>query len=123
MSAKDIDTVTSFDDREVVKFGGNRRERKKPFKFQIGDSPVFTVEEPDADTVMDIEEATTLRRALKLFVGDQYDAVEDHLGPEHPDELVDLLRSISRYFGLDDTDSTMNRAERRSRDRRRGRRG
>lgn len=122
MSAKDIDNVTSFEDRNVERFGGGQRERKEPYKFQIGNSPVFQVEQPDSDTVMDIEEAGTSRRVLKLFLGDQYDEVEDYLGPEHPDTLVDVVRAMSRHFGLFDADAALNRAERRSRARRRGRR-
>lgn len=120
MSAKDIDNVTNFEDRNVNRFGGEQRTAKEPFKFQIGSSPVFQVNEPDSDTVMDIEEAKTSRSVLKLFLGDQYDDVSDYLGPEHPDTLVDVIRSMSRHFGLFDTDAAVNRADRRDRSRRRG---
>ncbi|HEY9264237.1 MAG TPA: hypothetical protein VIQ11_06515 [Mycobacterium sp.] len=116
-----IDTVFNVENGDVARFGGERREQKAPFKFQIRDSPVFIVEEPDADTVMDIEEARTTRRVLKLFLGDGYEDVEDFLGPEHPDVLFDIARAMSKHFGLFDADEAVNRAERRSRDRRRGR--
>lgn len=114
-----MDNVTSFEDRNVERFGGERRERKAPFRFQIGESPVFAIEEPDSDTVMDIEEARTSRSILKLFLGDQYSDVADYIGPEHPDTLVDVIRSMSKHFGVLDADAAINRAERRSRDRRR----
>ncbi|NKR75859.1 hypothetical protein GS492_24945 [Rhodococcus hoagii] len=120
--SNEIDNVTSFENRNVRRYGDDHRPKKDPFKFQIGDSPEFTVQEPDAYTVMDIEEAKTSRQALKLFLGDQFDELEDFLGPLHPDVLVDLTRDMSRHFGLFDVDAAMNRAERRSRDRRRGRR-
>lgn len=117
--SKDLDNVTQLDDQSVRKYGGEQRERKEPFKFQIGESPTFLVQEPDADTVMDIEEARTTRRVLKLFLGDQFDELADFIGPEHPDTLIDLARDMSRHFGLFDAEQAVNRADRRSRDRRR----
>ncbi|MFD4932350.1 hypothetical protein ACIGKR_29825 [Rhodococcus qingshengii] len=121
--SKDIDNignVSNFGDPAVDTFGGGKREKKAPYLFRIGESPVFQVEAPDSDTVLDIEEAGTSRRVLKLFLGDQYEDVEDWLGPEDPETLVDVIRAMSRHFGLFDTDAAMNRAEKRSRSRRRG---
>ncbi|MDF3309751.1 hypothetical protein P3H15_32555 [Rhodococcus sp. T2V] len=117
--SKDLDNVTQLDDQNVRKYGGEQRERKEPFKFQIGESPTFVVQEPDADTVMDIEEARTTRRVLKLFLGDQFDDLADFIGPEHPDTLIDLARDMSKHFGLFDAEQAVNRADRRGRDRRR----
>ncbi|APE11009.1 hypothetical protein BO226_19225 [Rhodococcus sp. 2G] len=119
MSKDTLDNVTQIDEQDVRRYGGEKRESKKPFKFQIGESPTFYVQEPDADTVMDIEEAQTSRRVLKLFLGDQFDDVADFLGPEHPDTLIDLARDLSKHFGLFDAEQAVNRADRRSRDRRR----
>lgn len=116
VSTHDIDTTTDYDDADVDQFGGG--ESKKPYKFKIGNSPVFLVPEPDSDTVMDIEEARTTRQVLKLFLGEQYEDVADYLGPVHPNNLIDITRAMSRYFGLFDADIAMNRAEKRSRDRR-----
>lgn len=120
--SKDIDNignVTNFGEPAVDTFGGEQREKKAPYEFRIGDSPVFRVEQPDSYTVMDIEEAKETRRVLKLFLVEQYDEVEGYLGPEHPDTLIDLARAMSKHFGLFDADLAINRAERRSRDRRR----
>ncbi|MGU3587483.1 hypothetical protein ACLBYD_30630, partial [Rhodococcus sp. C26F] len=97
MSKDNLDNVTQLDEQDVRRYGGEKREGKKPFKFQIGESPTFYVQEPDADTVMDIEEAQTSRRVLKLFLGDQFDDVADFLGPEHPDTLIDLARDLSKH--------------------------
>lgn len=102
----------------VKKYGGETRVAKAPFPFQIGDSPTYSVHEPDAGTVMDIEEAKTSRQVLKLFLGEQYQDVEDHLEPMHPDVLVELARDLSRHFGLFDTEQAVNRADRRRRGRR-----
>ncbi|MGC0364813.1 hypothetical protein ABH922_002797 [Rhodococcus sp. 27YEA15] len=121
--SNDIDniaTLTDFDDHNVDTFSGERRAKKAPYRFRIGESPVFQVEAPDADAVLDIEEAKTSRRVLKLFLGDQYDDVEDYLGPQDPDTLIDVIRAMSRHFGLFDADAALNRAEKRSRSRRRG---
>jgi hypothetical protein len=117
--SKDLDNVTQLDDQNVRKYGGEQRDPKDPFKFQIGESPTFLVQEPDADTVMDIEEARTTRRVLKLFLGDQFDDLADFIGPEHPDTLIDLARDMSKHFGLFDAEQAVNRADRRGRDRRR----
>lgn len=117
--SNELDNVTSFEDRNIERFGGERREKKAPYRFQIGDSPIFSIEEPDSDTVMDIEEAKTSRSILKLFLGDQYTEVADYLGPEHPDTLVDVIRAMSQHFGIFDADAAINRSQRRSRDRRR----
>lgn len=118
--SKDLDNVTTLSDPNVRTYGEEPRTRKDPFKFRLPGSPEFTVEEPDSDTVMDIEEATTSRRVLKLFLGEQYDDVADYLGPTHPDTLIDLARDLSRHFGLFDAEQAVSRSERRSRDRRRG---
>ena len=117
--SKDLDNVTQIDDQNVRNYGGEQREPKEPFKFKVGDSPTFLVQEPDSDTVMDIEEARTTRRVLKLFLGDQFDELSDFIGPEHPDTLIDLARDMSKHFGLFDAEQAVNRADRRSRDRRR----
>ena len=119
MSKDNLDNVTQIDEQDVRRYGGEKREPKKPFKFQIGDSPTFFVHEPDADTVMDIEEASTSRRVLKLFLGEQFDDVADFLGSEHPETLIEVVRDMSKHFGLFDAEQAINRVERRSRDRRR----
>ncbi|QXU53611.1 hypothetical protein [Rhodococcus sp. LW-XY12] len=119
MSTDNLDNVTQIDEQDVRRYGGEKREPKKPFKFQIGDSPTFFVHEPDADTVMDIEEASTSRRVLKLFLGEQFDDVADFLGSEHPETLIEVVRDMSKHFGLFDAEQAINRVERRSRDRRR----
>ncbi|ROZ51008.1 hypothetical protein EEB13_05540 [Rhodococcus sp. WS3] len=108
-------------DQNVRKYGSEGRTAKEPFPFQIGDSPTFLVEEPDAYTVMDIEEAKHSRQVLKLFLGEQYQDVEDYLGPQHPDVLVELARDLSRHFGLFDVEQAQNRVERRRRGKAAGR--
>lgn len=104
-----------FERKNVRKYGTEQRDVKEPFTFQVGESPVFTVHEPDAGTVMDIEEARTTRSVLRLFLGEQYGKAEEFLEPLHPDELIDLARDLSRHFGLFDNQGAVNRAERRRR--------
>lgn len=103
----------------VRTYGTEARPAKDPFVFNLPGSPEFSVPEPDAGTVMDIEEAKTSRQVLKLFLGEDYPDLAEHLEPLHPDVLVDLAQDISRHFGLFDTDAAGNRADRRRRDRRR----
>jgi hypothetical protein len=116
-------TVTDIHDADVVQFGGSAstHEEIKPMKFRIGDDPrVFTVYEPDAGTVMSIEEAGTSRRALSLFLGEEWGAAEPLLEPEHPDTLIDMVQGMSRHFKLYEGAPDVNRATRR-RQARRGR--
>ncbi len=101
----------------VKKFGGSasRREPIAPLRFTIGDTDphVFVVEEPDAGTVMDIEEATSSRRVLRLFFGDDWPKAEKLLEAEHPETLVDLARDLSTHFKLNEDAPVMNRNARR----------
>lgn len=109
---------TSLDDVRrrggvVKEYGTEKREAKKPFAFRVGESPVVTVYEPDAGIIMDIEEAQSTRKVLRLFLGDDYASVEEYLEGLHGDELVEMARDLSRHFGLFDTQSAVNRAQRR----------
>lgn len=110
------DDITNLDDvREgsVKRYGGSKRDAKPPFRFQAGESPVVTVHEPDAGIIMDIEEAQSTRRVLRLFLGEDYSKVEEHLEGLHGDDLVEMARDLSRHFGLFDTQASVNRAQRR----------
>lgn len=83
------------------------------FPLQVKDSPVVMVHEPDAGTVMDIEEAQTTRSVLRLFLGSDFDKIEDHLNALKPDVLVDIAGDLSRHFKLSATQAKVNRADRR----------
>lgn len=113
MSIEDHNNVSSIEMAGVKRYGSDKRDAKPPFKFQVGESPVVTVYEPDAGTVMDIEEAKSTRQSLRLFLGEDYGAVEEHLEGVHPEDLVELARDISRHFNLFDTQASVNRASRR----------
>ncbi|QUD15902.1 hypothetical protein [Nocardia phage KYD2] len=97
----------------VRRYGQNRPEPIEDFPVQIGDSEVVMVREPDAGTVMDIEEATTTRAVLQLFFGDDYAKIEEQLNGLHPTVLVDIAGDLSRHFKLNATQTRVNRAERR----------
>ncbi len=107
------DNVTQFRDTNVNRYGQDRPAAIPDFPVHIGDSPVVNVHEPDAGTVMDIEEATTTRAVLQLFFGDDYADIEEHLNSLHPTVLVDLAGDLSRHFKLNATQTRVNRAERR----------
>lgn len=83
------------------------------FPLQVGDSPVIMVHEPDAGTVMDIEEAQSTRAVLRLFLGTDFDKIEEHLNGQKPDLLVDIAGDLSRHFKLTATQAKVNRADRR----------
>ena len=108
------DNVTHLPDG--VRRYGQDATRPAPipdFPIQVGKSEVIHVHEPDAGTVMDIEEATTTRAMLQLFFGDDWDKVSDDLNALHPTELVDIAGDLSRHFKLNATQTRVNRAERR----------
>ncbi|WP_243636898.1 hypothetical protein [Rhodococcus sp. Eu-32] len=119
MSDSNYDAPSGSVNKNVRTYGTDARAAKEPFVFTLPGSPEFTVTEPDAGTVMDIEEAKTSRQVLKLFLGEDYADLVEFLEPLHPDVLVDLAQDISRHFGLFDTEAAGNRADRRRRDRRR----
>lgn len=97
----------------VRRYGQDRPAALPDFPIQIGDSPVVQVHEPDAGTVMDIEEATSTRAVLQLFFGDDWAKIEDQLNSLHPTVLVDIAGDLSRHFKLNATQTRVNRAERR----------
>ncbi len=100
----------------VKQYGGSAdtHDHIEPLKFTLGDDPhVFTVEEPDAGVVMDIEEATSSRRVLRLFFGDDWDKAEKLLSSQHPQILIDLARDLSSHFKLNEDAPVMNRNQRR----------
>lgn len=104
------------DESEIETYGGsaNARPEIKPKHFRIGDDPyVFTVYEPDAGTVMDIEEGGSSRRILALFLGDEWGKAEGLLEGEQPDALVDMAQGLSRHFKLYSGAPEGNRAARR----------
>lgn len=110
------------DESEIETYGGstNRRAEIAPKHFRIGDDPhVFTVYEPDAGTVMDIEEGGSSRRILALFLGDEWGKAEALLEGEQPDALVDMAQGLSRHFKLYSGAPEGNRAARRRESRRR----
>lgn len=97
----------------VRRYGQDRPAALPDFPIQVGDSAVVMVHEPDAGTVMDIEEATTTRAVLQLFFGDDWDKIEEQLNSLHPTVLVDIAGDLSRHFKLNATQTRVNRAERR----------
>lgn len=110
------DNVRPMVDPTIERFGGkeNRRPDIAPKVFYLGDDDTpFTVYEPDAGTVMDIEEGGSSRRVLALFLGDEWGRAEKLLEGEQPDALVDLAQSLSRHFKLYSGAPEGNRASRR----------
>ena len=118
-NSKPVD-ITSAPGRpgNVRKYGSDPADARPPFSFQVGNSPVVTVYEPDAGIILDVEEAQSTRAILRLFMGEDYNAIEEHLEGLRGDDLVELARDISRHFGLFDTTGSVNRAQRRRAERR-----
>lgn len=116
-NSKPVD-ITSAPGRGVRKYGGDSSDARPPFEFQVGNSPVVKVFEPDAGIIMDIEESQSTRAILRLFLGDDYTDIEEHLEGLRGDDLVELARDLSRHFGLYDTQASVNRAQRRRANRR-----
>lgn len=119
--AKDEDsgTVVSADFSGVRTYGSDTRDEIEPFKFRIGGSPEVEVREPDAGTVMDIEEAGSSRQVLALYLGEDWPKIEEHLNGQHPTVLVDLVHDMGTHFKLRGPAVQLNRAERRREQRRR----
>ena len=118
MSDDFYDNVRVLDDG-VHHYDSSDRDVIADFPLKVGNSPVIMVHEPDAGVVMDIEESTSTRQVLRLFLGDDYATIEDHLAAQKPDVLVDIAGDLSRHFKLQPQQARVNRAERRRQQRRR----
>ena len=97
----------------VNTYGTDDRAAIEDFPLKIKNSPTIMVHEPDAGTVMDIEEAGSTRAVLRLFLGTDFDKIEEHLNAVQPDVLVDIAGDLSRHFKLSATQAKVNRADRR----------
>lgn len=100
-------------DEQVQVYGGETRTVVPPMRFRVqgdpetgvDDSPVITVHEPDAGTVMDFLEssrAMDFRRSLRILLGpEQWAAAEEQIERLHISEIVSMTQDISRHFALD----------------------
>ena len=104
MSEGPIDISSRGHDAGEVRQYRRTGPAKAPFKFRLEDSEVFTVNEPDSGTMMEIESPScTTRTALKLFLGEEFDAAEPYLEamPMHgPEGLTTLIGDLFDHFGL-----------------------
>lgn len=91
------------------------------FRVKIG-GQVFTIDQPDAHLVMEIEQANTTQTLLALIFDEQWPDVRPHLVDKDPDVLLTLIRQYGQHFDLDAAGlmerAAPNRAERRAQARR-----
>lgn len=103
----------------VKRFGG-QTPAKEPYRFVLGDSPEFVIQEPDTGTMLELQsDRTSLRQGLRLLLFDQYETAEPFIEALSWDEFIDWQRDVFEYFGLDarrfEERQAANRFERRRR--------
>ena len=86
-------TEYSFDDYVA-------EARPAPFRLRIGNDDVIEIEYPNAETLLDIDEASSARRILQLLCGDNWNRVFN-LVRDKPGTVVERLAGDMRdHFGL-----------------------
>lgn len=87
-----------------------------PFVVRLG-GQTFTIEAPDGELVMELEEARTTRGMLSLIFDDQWQKASPLFAGIKPDKMTKLVRQYARHFEIDPetvaTTSAPNRSERR----------
>lgn len=77
-----------------------QRDRRPAFRVRLG-GQVFSVEQPDAHLVMELEQARTTQAFLALMFDEQWPDVRVHLVDMDPDVLLTLVRQYGQHFDLD----------------------
>ena len=117
-----LDSVVDFD----LDAGEDDYEGYPPFRVRLG-GQTFTIEQPDAGLVMEIEKAPTSEAFFALAFDDQWPTVRPLLeNVKDPTKLHKLARQFGDHFGLNNDrimeNMAPNREERRRQRRRAGRR-
>ena len=75
----------------------------EPFVLAFSDNADenVTIPAPDGDTILKLEEASSSRDRLKLFLGDQHDAVWTHVKSAPGGVMAKLVKDIAEHFGMD----------------------
>ena len=73
---------------------------KKPFEFIIDAEKSMFFEQPDADTMLIIDQAANSEEAMRLLTGDQFDALMEVIGKEPGGVLKLLSEDMQEHFGL-----------------------
>lgn len=86
---------------------------REPFRLDVPGVPIvdggggeprqIVIPCPDVDVIFAIEEATSTRRRLELYCGDQYDEVRALLKGKHPETLNRLVAAMARHFEVDNS--------------------
>lgn len=109
------------DIQSAVDFDLDAEESRKaypPFRVRLG-GQTWTMQQPDAELVMELEEAGTTRAFFQLAFDEQWPDMQPLIGKMGPPVLLTLVRQIGVHFDLDQKamleQSAPNRAERRRR--------
>jgi hypothetical protein len=75
--------------------------RPTPFVLRVSDEEQISIEPPDTETLLLIDEATTARRTIELLCGDQFDQVFNLIRHQHKGVMERLLLDMRKHFNLD----------------------
>lgn len=75
--------------------------RPTEFVLRVSDEQSITIQPPDVDTLLLLDEARSARRSLELLCGDQWSAVHALIGGRHSGVLERFLKDLKRHFNLE----------------------
>lgn len=77
-----------------------RQAKRKPLELTLPSGETLTIPIPDGDAMMDLEEAGTTRRVLRIAFGDQWEAIQPLLSTiEDPEALREFARTVLVKLG------------------------
>jgi hypothetical protein len=74
--------------------------RPTAFVLRVSPDQTITIEPPDTETLLRIDEARTARRVLELLCGEHYSTVYNLIRDKHAGVLTGLVEDMRRHFNL-----------------------
>jgi hypothetical protein len=87
-----------------------REARPTAFILRVSEEQTITIEPPNSETMLLLDEASTARRQLELLCGDQWQAVFALVREKHTGVLNALAMKLMKHFGVDQAVSGGGRA-------------
>lgn len=115
----DVDDAAVVDINSVVDLDLDQEPARSidPFRVKVGGKS-FTLDQPDAGLVMELENAGTTEAFLALIFDAQWPDVRPLFLDKDPDVLVTLIRQYGQHFEMDQqallSRAAPSRAERRA---------
>ncbi len=84
--------------------------RATPYVLRVSEEQTITIEPPNAETMLLLDEAGNARRQLELLCGDQWQTIFGLVRAKHTGVLNKLALDMFKHFGVDQAVSGGGRA-------------